>query len=192
MDWSKYEKLSPAQVGHLRHFHNLAYQPDSEWSKMSAQEPLQHFLDAYRYQLTTMAYATRAAHYHRLAALRSICKPLLRRLIHKMLRRGVWACWFTTSLGGVLTDPSLKKLREPWAAPVERESIMYSGHLLPITSLYAMLFDNGEFEEPDSLVFRWDPMFFGLGPETFSCDNQSPEAAITREMERNDLVGGLL
>jgi hypothetical protein len=106
-----------------------------------------------------------------------------------MLRREVWAYWFTTSLGGIRTDPSLQKLREPWADPVVRENIMYSGHLLLMTSLYAMLFDDDEFEKPESLVFKWDPMFFGLGDETFSYDNRSLQAAITREMERNGWVG---
>ncbi|OCT49381.1 hypothetical protein CLCR_04700 [Cladophialophora carrionii] len=163
LDLSKYPKLSPAQVGHLRHFHNLAFQPDGEWSKMGAQEPLQEFLDAYRFQLATMAYATGVAHYHRLPAARSIFKPLLRQLIHKMLRREVWAYWFTTSLGG-------------------RSSLL-------MTSLYAMLFDDDEFEKPESIVFKWDPLFYGLGDETFSYDNRSLQAAITREMERNGWVG---
>ncbi|OAG36062.1 hypothetical protein AYO21_09780 [Fonsecaea monophora] len=189
LDLSQYPKLSPAQLGHLRHFYNLAFQPDGEWAKMGSQEPLQEFLDAYRYQLATMAYAVGVAHYHRLPALRSIFRPLLRQLIHKMLRKEVWAYWFNTSLGGVRTDPSLQKLREPWADPVVRENIMYSGHLLLMTSLYAMLFDNDEFEKPESLVFKWDPMFYGLGDETFSYDNRSLQAAIVREMERNGWVG---
>ena len=107
LDLSKYPKLSPAQVGHLRHFYNLAYQPDGEWSKMGAQEPLQEFLDAYRYQLATMAYAVGVTHYHRLPALRSIFKPLLRQLIHKMLRREVWAyCKSLRKVGLVLPDTS--------------------------------------------------------------------------------------
>ncbi|KIW92318.1 uncharacterized protein Z519_07302 [Cladophialophora bantiana CBS 173.52] len=189
LDLSQYPKLSPTQLGHLRHFHNLAFQPDGEWAKMGAQEPLQEFLDAYRYQLATMAYAVGVAHYHRLPALRSIFKPLLRQLIHKMLRKEVWAYWFNTSLGGTRTDPGLQKLREPWADPVVRENIMYSGHLLLMTSLYAMLFDDDEFEKPESLVFKWDPIFFGLGDETFFYDNRSLQAAITREMERNGWVG---
>ena len=75
-----------------------------------------------------------------------------------MLLRIVWAYWFNTSLGGkqyrpkalldfvrheltyspfqgTATDPDLKKLREPWADPVVRENIMYSGHLLYMVAL---------------------------------------------------------
>lgn len=66
---------------------------------------------------------------------------------------------------------------------------MYSGHLLLMTSLYGMLFDDDEFEKPDSLVFNWDPLFWGLGPERFSYDNRSLQKAILKEMERNDWVG---
>lgn len=189
LDLSRYPKLSAAQVGHLRHFHNLASQPDGEWHHMGAQEPLQEFLDAYRYQLATMAYAVGVTHYHRLPAARTIFKPLLRQLIHKMLRKEVWAYWFNTSLSGTRTDPSLTKLREPWADPVVKENIMYSGHLLLMTSLYAMLFNDDEFEKPESLVFKWDPMFFGFGDEVFTYDNRSLQQAITNEMERCGWVG---
>ena len=189
IDLSKYPKLSSAQVGHLRHFHNLAFQPDGEWYHMGAQEPAQEFLDAYRYQLATVAYAVGVTHYHRLPVARTIFKPLLRQLIHKMLRREVWGYWFNTSLSGNRTDPSLKELRKPWADPVVRENIMYSGHLLLMTSLYAMLFDDDEFEKPESLVFNWNPIFFGFGPEIFTYDNRSLQKAVTDEMERNGWVG---
>ncbi|KAL6693922.1 hypothetical protein J3F84DRAFT_378079 [Trichoderma pleuroticola] len=189
VDLSKYDKLNAAQAGHLRHFHNLASQMDGEWHHMGAQEPMQEFLDAYRFQLATMAYGTGAAHYHRLPALRSPLKSLMRRLIHKMLRKEVWAYWFNTSLAGNRTDPDRTELRKPWADPVVRENIMYSGHLLLMTSLYAMLFDDDEFEKPESLTFVWDPLFFGFGAESFHYDNRSLQDAILREMERNGWVG---
>lgn len=61
---------------------------------MGTQEPGQEWLDAYRYQLVTMAYAIAAAQYHRMPAARSIFKPLMERIIHKMLRREVWGTGF--------------------------------------------------------------------------------------------------
>lgn len=97
---SKYPKLSREQVGNLRHFHNLATQPDGEWHHMGSQEPMQEFLDAYRYQIATMAYGAAAAHYHHQPVLRSVYKELIRSLIHKMMQRIVWGYWFNTSLGG--------------------------------------------------------------------------------------------
>ena len=66
---------------------------------------------------------------------------------------------------------------------------MYSGHLLLMTSLYAMLFDDDEFEKPGSLTFVWDPLFWGFGPEKYIYDNRSLQQVILRQMEENDWVG---
>lgn len=125
------EKLSPEQAGHLRHFHNLASQEDGQWGLMGAQFSAQEWVDGYRYQLATMAYAAGAAHYHRLPALRSCFKKLLQDLISKMLRPEVWSYWFNTSHSGKFVDPDIKELRKPWADPIVRENIMVGPHFLP-------------------------------------------------------------
>jgi len=186
---SNYPKLDAKQAGHLRHFHNLVAQPDGEWHHFGTLEAQQEWDDAYRYQLATMAYAVGAAHYHRLPAMRNTFKVLFRRIIHKMLRREVWGYWFTTSHGGKLLDPDLKELRKPWADPVIKENIMYSGHLVLMTSLYAMLFDDDEFEKEGSLTFSWNPLFWGMGREDFVYDNRSLQDVIFKQMEENDWVG---
>lgn len=66
---------------------------------------------------------------------------------------------------------------------------MYSGHLLLMTSLYAMLFDDAEFEQEGSLTFRWEPLFWGLGREDFAYDNRSLQRVIFQQMEDNEWVG---
>lgn len=188
---SQYPKLTREQAGHLRHFHNLSSAPDGDWPHMGSEEPAQEFRDAYRYQLATMAYASALTHYHRLPAMKSLFKSLLHRLITKMLRREVWGYWYLTSQSGVKLDPDLKELRKPWADPVARENIMYSGHLLLMTSLYAMLFGDGEFERAGSLSFYWNPLCWGMSEEEerFEYDNRSLQTAIVHEMERNGWVG---
>ncbi|PYH83537.1 hypothetical protein BO82DRAFT_331309 [Aspergillus uvarum CBS 121591] len=160
LDISSYPKLSLEQAGHLRHFYNLSTAIDGNWPHMGSQEPAQEFLDAYRYQLATMAYASGLTYYHRMPALRGLFKPLIRRLIHKMLLRDVWGYWYLTSQSGIMLDPELKELRKPWANPVE-----------------------------GSLTFHWNPLFWGMGPETFAYDNRSLQRAIIQEMERNKWVG---
>lgn len=117
-------KLDAAQAAHLRHFHNLATQKDGQWNHMGSQEPGQEWNDAYRYQLATMAYAAGLSHCHRMPALRSGFKTLLGQLVHKMLLREVGGYWFLTSHSGVLFEPSITKLRRPWADPVKKENIM--------------------------------------------------------------------
>ncbi|EOD44468.1 putative linalool dehydratase-isomerase precursor protein [Neofusicoccum parvum UCRNP2] len=186
---SKFPALTPAQAGHLRHFHNLATQLDGEWRHMGAQDPGQEWLDAYRYQLATMAYAAGAAHYHRLPALRSVFRVLLEQLIHKMLRREVWGYWYLTSQSGRFVDPDIEELRKPWSDPIKRENIMYSGHLLLMVSLHAMLFDDDKYDQPDALVFDWNPIFWGMGPEKFCYSRSSLQKAILDEMERTNWMG---
>lgn len=189
LDLTKYPKLTAEQAGHVRHFWNVSNCLDGEWPHMGTQEPDQAFLDAFRYQIATMAYGAGVAHYHHLPAMRSLFKPLLRGLIRKMLRREVWGYWYLTSQSGNRLDPGLQSLRKPWADPIVKENIMYSGHLLLMTSLYAMLFDDDEFERPESLIFYWDPLFWGMGPEKFSYSTQSLQEAILKEMERGGWAG---
>ncbi|KAL6790330.1 hypothetical protein GGI42DRAFT_347079 [Trichoderma sp. SZMC 28013] len=182
-------KLTREQAGHIRHIHNIVSQIDGEWRFMGTQEPGQEWLDGYRYQLATMAYAIAAAQYHRMPAARSVFKPLMDRIIHKMLRREVWGYWFLTSHSGTLVDPDLKELRKPWADPICRENIMYSGHLLLMTTLYAMLFDDDKYEQHDSLVFDWNPVYWGFGPERYSYNRATLQEAIIKEMEANGWIG---
>ncbi|KAK7063673.1 Ldi domain-containing protein [Favolaschia claudopus] len=183
------EPLSAAQAGHLRHFHNLATAPLGVWPHMGSQIPGEEWFDSLRYQLATMAYAASVAHYHRLPALRSVFKSLLESLITKMLDKEVWGYWYLTSQSGILLDPDLKELRKPWADPVVTENIMYSGHLLLMISLHAMLFDDDKYDAPDALVFKWAPVFWGMGPETFTYNRTTLQKAILKEMERENWIG---
>lgn len=155
---------------------------------MWSEDYLQESMDAYRYQLATLAYGAGIAHYHRLPALRSVFKPLVHRFIEKMLLRDVWGYWFNTSQGGKALNPDQTKPRQPWADPVVRENIMYSGHLLLMVSLYAMLFDDDEFEQPGSMTFDWAPHFWG-DPEKYSYSTQSLQDVIVAEMEKNKWLG---
>ncbi|POR32378.1 Uncharacterized protein TPAR_07413 [Tolypocladium paradoxum] len=188
-DISRYPKLDAAQAGHLRHFHNLSSQLDGQWHHMAGFEPLQELFDSYRYQISVIAYAVGVAHFHRLPASRSMFKKLLDQIIHKMLLRDVWGYWYNASVSGSYVDPGRAELRKPWADPIIKENIMYSGHILMMTSMYAMLFDDDKFEKPGSLTFHWDPLLWGLGTESFVYDNRSIQAAIIAEMERSKWIG---
>lgn len=58
-----------------------------------------------------------------------------------------------------------------------------------MVSLYAMLFNDDEFDKPDSLVFDWDPMFFGMGPESFKYNRSKLQQVILQQMEQNGWMG---
>ncbi|KAJ7819912.1 hypothetical protein B0H14DRAFT_3736499 [Mycena olivaceomarginata] len=178
----KVQKLDSLQTGHLRHFHNLATAPLGEWPHMGTQVAGQEWLDSLRYQLATMAYAAGAAHYHHLPALRSVFKSLLESLIMRMMDKAVWG-------SGRMADPDIKELRKPWPNPVSRENIMYSGHLLLMVSLHAMLIGDDKYDAPDALVFDWNPIFWGMGRETFSYTRMTLQDTILNEMEAENWLG---
>lgn len=52
-----------------------------------------------------------------------------------------------------------------------------------------MLFDDDTFENEDALVFNWNPIFFGMGPESFVYSRETLQAAIISEMEKNEWKG---
>lgn len=186
LDLASVPKLTREQAGHLRHYYNITSGLDGEWPHMGFESD---FGDAYRFQLAEMTYASSLAHFHRLPALRGVFKPLIRRMISKMLLPECWNYWYLTSQSGVIPDPDIKELRKPYADPVVKENIMYSGHLLLMTSLYGMLFDDDEFEKPNSITFTWNPIVWGFGPEVFKYDNRSLQKVIITQMEENGWIG---
>ncbi|KAJ7838778.1 hypothetical protein B0H14DRAFT_3699750 [Mycena olivaceomarginata] len=181
---SKLPKTLPCgfldKTGHLRHFHNLATAPLGEWPHMGTQVDGQEWLDSLRYQLATMAYAAGAAHYHHLPALRSRLQVLVGKF---------GGYWYLTSQSGRMADPDIKELRKPWPNPVSRENIMYSGHLLLMVSLHAMLIGDDKYDAPDALVFDWNPIFWGMGRETFSYTRMTLQDTILNEMEAENWLG---
>jgi hypothetical protein len=64
VDLSTVPTLDDLQIGHLRHFENLADQLPGDWSRMGPWDPGQELFDAYRYQFAFMAYALGLAYYH--------------------------------------------------------------------------------------------------------------------------------
>ena len=58
-----------------------------------------------------------------------------------------------------------------------------------MVSLYTMLFQDHRYDELGSIQFDWNPMFFGMGPETFDYSRHSLQQTILQEMERNNWMG---
>lgn len=52
-----------------------------------------------------------------------------------------------------------------------------------------MLFADDEFDREGSIVFDWNPMFWGMGPEKFTYTRLSLQDAIIKEMERENWLG---
>lgn len=65
----------------------------------------------------------------------------------------------------------------------------YSGHLLLMVSLYSMLFADDRYDQEDSIVFDWSPMWWGMGPERFSYTRMKLQETIHKQMEQNGWIG---
>jgi hypothetical protein len=189
IDLATIPALDDLQLGHLRHFENLAAQLPGDWSRMGGADPGQEHVDSYRYQLAQMAYALGLTHYHWLPAAPSAIKPTFEKMIAKMLRPDVWMYWKETSRGSRVTDPDIDELRDPWVDPVVKENIMYSGHLYAMTAMHAALFDDDRYDVPGALTFKWEPMFQGLAPETYEYQRSTLGDAIYWQMVENGWLG---
>lgn len=182
--------LDPKQRAHLRHFYNIASAHDGVWDTMGCMDPGNEWLDALRYQLAEITYASALTHFHRLPMARGYFKNLFKNLIRKMLRREVWIYWKDTSKSGIRVNPDIKQLREGWTDPIRAENIMYSGHLLAMVSLYAMLFNDDHYDDdPASLTFLFDPIFYGMGPEKWEYNTSKLQQVIVDQMEKSGWLG---
>lgn len=58
-----------------------------------------------------------------------------------------------------------------------------------MVSLYTMLFHDDRFDKPESIVFDWNPLFFGMGPERYPYTRATLQEIILKEMERQKWIG---
>lgn len=58
-----------------------------------------------------------------------------------------------------------------------------------MVSLYTMLFNDTRYDHEGALSFHWSPVFWGMGPETFSYNRKSLQTAILSEFEREGWLG---
>ena len=56
-------------------------------------------------------------------------------------------------------------------------------------SLYTMLFHDHRYDEKNSILFDWHPVFYGLGRETYSYTRLSLQKAILEQMEQSNWMG---
>ena len=58
-----------------------------------------------------------------------------------------------------------------------------------MVSLFSMLFNDDSFDEPDSIVFDWDPIFFGMGSESFKYNRSTLQECILKQKEEGGWMG---
>jgi hypothetical protein len=58
-----------------------------------------------------------------------------------------------------------------------------------MTSLYSMLFNDDSYDKEGGIVFNWNPLFWGMGPESYRYTTSTLQGAILKEMEREHWMG---
>ena len=58
-----------------------------------------------------------------------------------------------------------------------------------MVSLYSMLFADDHYDEEDSIVFDWNPMWWGMGPEKYSYNRSKLQETVLTQMGQNGWMG---
>lgn len=183
------EPLTERQVGHIRHIENLSLQPPGDWAHMGTRMHGQEDFGSYRFQLAFMAYALGLAHRHRLPNAPGAFRATFDRLIGKLLHPDVWLYWRNVSQGGHALNAHLRpQLSEQWN-PVDRDNIMYSAYLQSLTLMYAMLFGDMKYAQPESIVLEHASFFWGDGPKRFAYDQNSLNDHLYWKMVESGYLG---
>lgn len=181
--------LSALQVGHLRHFANLAAQPVNDWSLMNGRSTGQDDFGGYRFQLAYMMYALAIAHMNRLPAAPGLFKPIFERLFEKLLLPEVWMYWRDVSRGGSIFNANLADhYHEEWD-PVLRDNIMYSAYVQSCALLFHYLFQDGRFARPNAITFRHWSYFWGGEAKVFRYDETSLNDHVYWLMAKSGFLG---
>jgi hypothetical protein len=155
---------------------------------MSTQDGGQTGLSSLRYQVPHLYYALGLTHFNRLPAAPGAFKDTQTTLMRKMVRQEVWDYWYDISRSGPHFDPTLTELRKPWADPVRKENIMYSGHVHAMAGMYGVLYNDDRYEKPDSIVFNYKP-YSGIDAGQFSYDFTKLNDAIFWQANENGWLG---
>ncbi len=181
--------LDTQQLGHLRHFANLARQPPNQWELMKGKGYGQEDFGGYRFQLAYMAYALALTHRHRLPAAPGVFKPIFEQLIEKILLPEVWMYWRDVSRGGSVFNAHLAaNYHEEWD-PVVRDNIMYSAYVQSMALMYNYLFRDDRYAQPGALSFKYWSFFWGGAPKSFTYDQKSLNDHIYWQMVESGYLG---
>jgi len=196
-DPANYPALSTQQMGYVRHMINMGNQLDGDFSMMGETVPVWHMgFHAYQFQFAFAAYALASAHYHYTPAHRDLYQKASARLIERMIYKDVWDYWANISkydfTVGRMEGASSMYTEDDWYGWIDpniKKNIMYSGHLLQMVGLHAVLFDDDRYDEPGSLTFQFAPLEFGKGPIEMKYDHHRLTKVIYDQFVEDDFRG---
>lgn len=181
IDPDAYPAIGDEELGQLRWVLKLANEPIGDFSDMHSLD--QVGITASRYTLAFSVYFLAAEQYYKLPAWNEAIKTGIDRLIQKMFQKPVWEYWSHDSAGVPKYEPLMNQPYAPFSDPIAYRNIMYSGHVSQMINLYQMLYNEKKYDQPGSIVLKWDDK------TKFLYDNKSLQDAMFRQIITNPVPG---
>ena len=154
IDLNSYPAADEKEWGQLLWHLKLANQDISDFSNFQSVD--EQGISANRYSIAFAAYFLAAEQYHKFPAWRDAIQSGFDRINKKMLEKKIWQYWEHESPGVTKFEPNMDRPYPASKDPVAYRNIMYSGHVAQMINLYQMLYNDRKWDEPGSIVFKWD------------------------------------
>ena len=178
---NSYPAADEKEFGQLLWVLKLADQDIADFSNFQSVD--EQGVSASRYSVAFSAYFLAAEQYHKFPAWQDTIRNGFDRINQKMIDKKVWGYWAHESLGITKFEPKMDRPYEENKDPVSLGNIMYSGHLGHMINLYQMLYNDRKWDQPGSIVFKWDDN------TRFVYDNRSLQEAMFLQLINNPVPG---
>jgi hypothetical protein len=178
--------MDAKQMAVIRYYIHESRQMPGHWGEMETKIPYNEL----PFELAFTSYALAVAQEEYVPAYRELYQDTQLRLIRLMLNKDVWGNWPKLATGKMYPEfkkylPTVLPPGQQLQSPVGVDNIAYSGHLLEMVSLYEMLYQAHEFDQPGSISFSMS------GPDGFhsSYDYTTLAQTIHRQEVDSGYVG---
>ncbi len=154
IDPNAYPAADEKEWGQLLWQLKLANQDISDFSNFQSVD--EQGISANRYSIAFAAYFLAAEQYHKFPAWRETIQNGFDPINRRMLEKKIWQYWEHESPGVTKFEPNMDRPYPASKDPVAYRNIMYSGHVGQMINLYQMLYNDRKWDEPGSIVFKWD------------------------------------
>ena len=191
-DISALPKLDDKQAGHIRHLQNLGARQPGDWTHMMGVKSASAGIESSGiYQTTAATYwALAVAQYNLLPGAPGVLRKTSDQFLAQMAMPALWGFWHEQSKSGPYWDNTLTESRTPWADPIVKENIQYSGRLSQMVGLHSVLYNDDKYNDPKhAFKFEWNTRYGNDGPQTFEYTQDKIAQTIYWQMVESGFMG---
>ena len=181
-----YPKLSPMELGQIRHLVKLSHQLPGDWSGYSSQWLLTERTQQFQIAFAGMTLAL--AQHEYTPAYRELYRGAIEAYIDKLQHPDIWERWFFSSRsgtrGGILND-----MQSGWIDPIAKDNIMLKAYLLQLGAADEMLYGDHKYDAPDAFTFYYRGQGMGNGLIKFRYSLEDVAKNIQKEVVDSGYVG---